>query len=131
MERGDNMPNYGDPSVRAIWKKVTDYVDGVANKLLIQRLTRERHQIITAGDVSVSGGDYLEGTYTVTKDGYRPFGIVGHTFSGTNRTWMGEGCKSRIANVQDGSCDIDIVIRNHGTNAWSGGLYVDVLWVKL
>lgn len=96
-------------------------------------LVRERHQVITSGDITVTGGNYVERTLPVSKTGYLPLGVVGHAFSGTNRTFMGEGCKSRIANVDEGSCDVDIVIRNYGgsSTSWSGGLYIDILWMKI
>lgn len=99
-------------------------------------IVRVRHQILFASaddgaHITVNPGSYSEGTYTVTKDGYYPLGIVGHAFSGTGRFYMSMGCKERLASVVDGSCAADIVVTNNGTSAWSGGLFVDILWAKI
>lgn len=100
-------------------------------------LIKERHQVLYSSSddgahVSIAPGATSEQTFLVTKDGYMAFGLVGHAFAGSNRGQMSLGCKGRVNATEVGSCTVDVLMRNNGTSGtWSGGLYVDILWMKI
>jgi len=97
---------------------------------LIEELARERHQIISAGEVTVEANNYLDGTYRVTKPGYRPVDLSGYAFSGSGRTWLNL-VRMRLDNIEDGSCDVVMSVRNLSGNDWAGDAYAYILWAKI
>ena len=100
-------------------------------------LIKVRHQVLysSADDgahVSIAPGATSEQTFPVTKDGYMALGLVGHAFAGSYRGQMSLGCKGRVNTTAVGSCTVDVLMRNNGTSGtWAGGLYVDILWMKI
>lgn len=97
---------------------------------LTEELVTERHQFISAGEVTVEANNYLDGTYRVTKLGYYPVGIVGYAFSGSSRTWLNV-VRMRLDNIENGSCDVVMSVRNMSRNDWAGDAYAYILWAKI
>ena len=119
-------------NLQIVLDSIEDEVNSAAGQrtVLTEELVTERHQFISAGEVTVEANNYLDGTYRVTKPGYRPVDLSGYAFSGSGRTWLNL-VRMRLDNIKDGSCDVVMSVRNLSGNDWAGDAYAYILWAKI
>ena len=92
------------------------------------QLTRTTHVIFADGSQTIS--NYWYSTFTATKNGFIPLGIVGHKIAGTNSRYMSLA-SCFIESASNGSAVVRYTLKNNGSDPWAGEFAVDILWSKL
>lgn len=80
---------------------------------------------------NVAATGYTSGTLQITKTGYKPVGIIGHTTHGSGSSFVSI-CTEYLSSAGAGTGDIDWAVRGTRSSAISGmQLEFWVLWRKL
>jgi hypothetical protein len=91
----------------------------------------QKHTLTTT--LTASNGNTVYGTYTVSKSGFYPVGVVGWEVANGSGSG-GSGAVTTnlsITNQSEGSADIHVGIRAAGTNVNNCTFSVTVLWLAI
>jgi phage minor structural protein len=131
MELGDLSISLSDAlGINDMQKDSKSTIEQILDRLDNMELKAVEHTLTTS--LSVSSGSSNNGTYTATKSGYYPLGVVGW------RTANGSGSGgsyalafgARVSSASTGSASVNIGIRAVGGNVTNCILYATVLWQK-
>ena len=116
---------------RGIWdvskNEWTIYWNGNNNLIINDLSTQFIHETINIiSSVRIAANGYTSGSKSISKSGWRPFGIVGCDVS--NRYVVVN--RMKLGDINYGSGTIDYMVSNHHSSEHSTTASVRVLWIR-